>query len=178
MKAGHFLSALPLGRVVGLAVCGLLTAAPLHLQAQAQHASGGGTYFVAPGMRSEFQFDQAHVQCKVGHGVMPDGTVMQMFMSSTSVDSVVIDSAAKTATLTGSMVSIVKLRFTDGTTATLSETVPFVAIAQDSGTPGAGKDFFSLTVIYTDTPGLDQFDLFGSPATFAGTLVTGNVEVR
>ena len=25
---------------------------------------------------------------------------------------------------------------------------------------------------------LDQFDLFGSPATFAGTLATGDVEVR
>src|SRR5689334_25347577 len=95
----------------GLAVCGLLALVPLHLQARAQHASGGGTYFVAPGMRSEFQFNQAHVQCKVGHGVMPDGTVMQMFMFSTSVDSVTIDTAAKTATLTGSMVSIVNLRF-------------------------------------------------------------------
>src|SRR5438046_4082160 len=106
---------------------------------------------------------------------MPDGTVIQMYMFSTSVDSVDIDSAAKTVTITGSMISIVNLRFTDGTTANLSETVPYVAYAEDNGTPGAGVDIFSLTVIYTDTPGLDQFDLFGSPATFAGTLVTGNV---
>jgi hypothetical protein len=148
------------------------------LQAQAQHASGGGTYFVAPGMRSEFQFSQAHVQCKVGHGVMPDGTVMQMFMASTSVDSVSIDRAAKTVRITGSMVSIVRLRFTDGRTATLTETVPYVVNAKDNSTPGAGADFFSLTVIYKDTPGLDQFDLFGSPATFAGTLITGNVSVE
>ena len=76
------------------------------------------------------------------------------------------------------MVSIVNLRFTDGTTASLSETVPYVAYAEDNGTPGAGVDFFSLTVDYTDTPGLDQFDLFGSPATFAGTVVTGGVNIR
>ena len=148
------------------------------LQAQAQQASGGGTYFVAPGMLSEFQFNQAHVQCKVGHGVMPDGTVMQMFMFSTSVDSVTIDTAAKTATLTGSMVSIVRLRFTDGTSVTLTETVPYVATAKDNSTSGGGADSFSITVIYQDTPALDHFDLFGSPATFAGTLKTGNVVVK
>ena len=118
-----------LGRLVGLATCGLFASGALAVQAAAQHASGGGTYFVAPGMRSEFQFNQAHVQCKVGHGVMPNGTVMQMFMASTSVDSVSIDSAAKTVTITGSMVSIVRLRFTDGTVATLSETVPYVVHA-------------------------------------------------
>ena len=66
----------------------------------------------------------------------------------------------------------------DGTTANLTETVPYVAYAEDNGTPGAGVDIFSLTVIYTDTPGLDQFDLFGSPATFAGTVVTGGVTIR
>jgi hypothetical protein len=109
---------------------------------------------------------------------MPNGTVMQMFMASTSVDSVSIDSAAKTVTITGSMVSIVRLRFTNGTVAVLSETVPFVVHATDSSTPGGGGDFFSLTVVYQDTPGLDQFDLFGSPATFAGTLVSGNVTIK
>jgi len=108
---------------------------------------------------------------------MPDGTVMQMFMSSTSVDTVSIDNAAKTVTITGSMVSIVRLRFTDGTTATLSETVPYTAYAKDNGASG-GADFFSLTVVYKDAPGLDQFDLFGSPATFAGDLVTGNVVIK
>ena len=109
---------------------------------------------------------------------MPDGTVMQMFMFSTSVDSVTIDRAAKTVTLTGSMLSIVRLRFTDGTSATLSETVPYVAKAQDNSKRGSGGDSFSLTAVYQDTPGLDQFDLFGSPATFAGTLVTGNVTIK
>jgi hypothetical protein len=156
------------------------------VQAQAQHASGGGTYFVAPGMRSEFQFDQAHVQCKVGHGIVPDGTgtVMQMFMFSTSVDSVEIDSAAKTATITGSMVSIVVLRFTDGTTANLEETVPYVATAEDNGTPGAGVDTFSVEVMYdpnapTDQ-GLNQYIVFGKEptTTFAGTLDTGNVTIK
>ena len=109
---------------------------------------------------------------------MPDGTVMQMFMFSTSVDSVSINSTAKTVTMTGSMISIVKLTFPDGSTTELSEIVPYTAFAKDAGTPGAGKDFFSLTVDYTDTPGFDQFDLFGSPATFAGTLVTGDVVIR
>jgi hypothetical protein len=76
------------------------------------------------------------------------------------------------------VVSVVNLRFTDRTTANLRETVSYVAIAEDNSTPGAGADVFSITVIYTDTPGLDQFDLFGSPATFAGTLVTGNVTIK
>jgi len=178
MKIAYCSSSLRFGRIVGLLACGLLTAGRLSVQAQGQQASGGGTYFVAPGIRTQLQFDQAHVQCKIGHSVLPDGTVFQMFMFSTSVDSVTIDSAAKTVTITGSMVSIVNLRFTDGTTAKLSETVPYVAYAEDNGTPGAGVDFFSLTVDYTDTPGLDQFDLFGSPTTFAGTLNTGNVTVR
>jgi hypothetical protein len=177
MKIGRYTSGLHRGLLIALAACSSLSTGPLTIQAQAQHASGGGTYFVAPGMRSEFQFNQAHVQCKVGHGVMPDGTVMQMFMASTSVDSVSIDSAAKTVTITGSMVSIVELRFTDGTTARLTETVPYTAFAKDNSASG-GADFFSLTVVYTDTPGLDQFDLFGSPATFAGDLVTGNVVIK
>ncbi len=178
MKISEYFSALTFNRLFGVIACGLLATAGLAVQTQAQHASGGGTYFVEPGIRTELQFDQAHVQCKVGHSVLPDGTIFQMFMFSTSVDSVEIDRVAKTVTITGSMISIVNLRFTDGTTANLSETVPYVASAQDGGTPGAGLDTFSLTVIYTDTPGLDQFDLFGSPATFAGTLVTGNVTVR
>ena len=156
----------------------LFGAAGLGVQAQAQQASGGGNYFVEPGIRSEFQFDQARVQCKIGHSVLADGTVFQMLMFSTSVESVSIDSAANTVTITGSMVSIVNLRFTDGTTANLIETVPYVAYAKDGGTRGAGADFFSLTVDFTDTSVLDQFDLFGSPATFSGTLVTGNVMVR
>ena len=177
MKIDHYASALPLARLVGLAACGLLAIGLVPLQAQAQHASGGGTYFVAPGMRSEFQFKQAHVQCKVGHGVMPDGTVMQMFMASTSVDSVSINSAAKSVTITGSMVSTVVLRFTNGTTARLTETVPYTAYAKDNSASG-GADFFSVTVLYKNTPGLDQFDLFGSPATFAGNLVTGNVVIK
>jgi len=178
MRIRNYFLGLSPGRLIALAACGLVTTGGLTVQAQAQHPSGGGTYFVGPGIRSEFQFDQAHVQCKVGDAVMPDGTVFQMLMLSTSVDSLTIDSAARTVTITGAMVSIVNLRFTDGTTANLSETVPYVASAKDGGAPGAGEDTFSLTVVYSDTPGLDQFDLFGSPATFAGTLVTGNVTVR
>jgi hypothetical protein len=143
-----------------------------------QHASGGGTYFVEPGIRSEFQFNQSHVQCKIGHAVMADGTTLQMFMASETIDSVVIDSVAKTVVVTGTMVSIVRLRFASGGDATLTESVPFVMFGQDNGIPGADGDVFSLTVLYADTPDLDQFDLFGSPATFAGTLATGNIEVN
>jgi hypothetical protein len=101
-----------------------------------------------------------------------------MLMESITIDSVAIDSLTNTSTITGSMICIVQLRFTDGTSATLTETMLFVVFAQDNGTPGAGVDFFSLTVVYVDTPELDQFDLFGSPAMFAGTLETGNIEVH
>ncbi len=177
MRIRHSILNKHLDWIVGLTVCGILLTASL-VQAQAQHASGGGTYFVEPGIRSQFQFNTTQVQCKVGHAVFPDGTVFQMFMFSTSVDSIDIDTAAKTVTMTGSMVSTVVLRFPDGTSARLSETVPYVATAEDNGTPGADADFFSVTVDYTDTPGLDQFDLFGSPATFAGTLVSGNVTIK
>ena len=157
-----------------LGVTGLVPA-----QAQSHHASGGGTYFVMPGMLSEFQFSESHVQCKVGHAVLPDGTGFQMFMFSTDIDSVSIDSLAKTVTITGTMVSIVDLYFTDGTAVTLMEVVPFLAFGEDNGTPGAGKDYFELTVVYNaELPGLNQFDLFGSPATFAGVLASGNVVVR
>jgi len=147
-------------------------------QAAGSQASGGGTYHIEPNIRTEFQFSETHVQCKIGHAVLPDGTVFQMLMFSTSIDSVTINSAAGTVLIMGEMTSIVNLRFTDGTTAHLTETVPFLVQAADNGTPGAGADFFSLTVQYIDTPDLDQFDLFGSPATFAGILETGDVTVR
>lgn len=161
-----------------LALASLLTAGLFPVQALAGNATGGGTYFVEPGVRSEFQFSKALVQCKIGHAVLPDGTALQMLMFSTDIASVTIDSGAKTVSITGTMVSIVVLRFPDGTSVTLSETVPFTAFAEDNGTPGAGADFFSLTVVYTPTASLDQADLFGSPATFAGTLATGDVVVQ
>src|SRR5262249_2073046 len=153
MKILDYVADPRLGRLVRLIAGSLLMAGFMQTQAQAEHASGGGTYFVAPGMRSEFQFNEALVQCKVGHGVMADGSVMQMSMFSSGVDSVTIDRAAKTVNLTGSMLSIVRLRFTDGTSATLSEMVPFVAKGQDNGKRGSGGDSFSLTVVYQDTPG-------------------------
>ena len=149
----------------------------LHGQGGAAHASGGGTYILS-GIRTEFQFSETHVQCKIGNGVFPDGTVIQMYMESKTINAVSIDSSAKTVVISGTMVSEVRLRFTNGTSTTLTETVPFVAMAKDNATPGAGADTFSITVIYANTPGFDQFDLFGSPATFAGTLETGDVEVR
>src|SRR6266705_1219666 len=71
-------SSLRFGWVAGLVTCALFGVAGMGVQAQAQHASGGGTYFVEPGLRSEFQFNQAHVQCKIGHAVLADGTVFQM----------------------------------------------------------------------------------------------------
>src|SRR5262249_48311803 len=118
------------------------------VQARSDHASGGGTYFVKPGILSEFQFSQSHVQCKIGHGVLPDGTILQMLMLSTSVDSVTIDSTAGTILITGTMISTTRLRFTDGSTVTLKETVPYSAFAEDNGKPSANADFFSLTVEY------------------------------
>jgi hypothetical protein len=150
----------------------------VRVQATNDHASGGGTYFVKPGILSEFQFSQSHLQCKIGHGVLPDGTILQMLMFSTNVDSVTIDSAAGTVLITGTMISTTRLRFTDGTTVKLSETVPYSAFAEDNGKPGTNADFFSLTVEYVDTAELDQFDVFGSPATFSGVLESGNVTVR
>jgi len=155
----------------------LLSGVICALPARAADASGGGTYLLS-GIRTEFQFSQSHVQCKIGHGVFADGTVIQMYMESKTINAVTIDSSAKTVVISGTMVSEVRLRFTDGTSTTLTETVPFVAMAKDNATPGAGADTFSITVIYTNTPGFDQFDLFSSPATFAGTLDTGDVVVH
>ena len=179
MKIDHYVSALQLRGLISLVPCGLLAIGGVVLHAQAQDASGGGTYFVMPGVRSQFQFNVDHVQCKVGHTVLPDGTAFQMFMFSTSVDSVTIDSAAKSVTITGSMVSIVDLRSPIGTTVRMSETVPYTAYAKEGGTPGAQADFFSVIVLYdAHAPGPNQFDLFGSPATFAGDLLTGSVTVK
>jgi len=150
----------------------------LPYQSSGSQVSGGGTYFVEPGIRSEFQFSKSRVQCKIGHSVLPDGTVLQMLMFSRSIDSLTIDSTGKNVVITGWMISIVNLRFTNGATAQLTETVPYTAYAEDNGTPGAGTDFFALTVEYTNTPALDQFDLFGSPATFSGLLESGDVIVQ
>lgn len=143
----------------------------------ASHASGGGTYLLGD-IRTEFQFSNAHLQCKIGHAVFPDGTIIQMFMESKTVDTFTINSPARTVAITGTMLSTVRLRFPDGTSTTLSESVPFTAFAQDNATPGASADVFSVTVSYANTPGLDQFDLFGSPATFSGVVETGDVVVR
>src|SRR5437762_3269573 len=157
------------GWSAGLVTCALFGAAGLGVQAHAQQAGGGGTYFVEPGIRSEFQFDQAQVQCKIGHAILGDGTVFQMLMFSSSVESVSIDSAAGTVTITGNMVSIVNLRFPDGTTANLRETVPYMAYGKAVGKPGAGAAVFSLTDHYTDTYRLDQVDLFGSMDSVSGS---------
>jgi hypothetical protein len=166
-------------RIFKLFLCAGLTVSHVFpARASSSHASGGGTYFVEPDVRSEFQFNKAHVQCKIGHAVLPDGTTLQMYMASLSIQTTTIDSAAKTVLITGTMVSIVRLRFTNQTSTTLTETVPFVAYAEDNGTPGAGTDFFSLAVQYTPTAGFDQADLFGANATFSGTLETGKVEVQ
>jgi hypothetical protein len=134
------------------------------------------------GILSEFQFNEAHVQCKIAHAVMPEGTVLQMFMDGTSIDSVTINGVAKTAVITGRMTSLVRLRFPDGTASTLSESVPYVVNGQDDGMPGAGRDKFSLTVMYDSmapkSGGLSQAALFGSTAIFAGVLLSGNIVVH
>jgi hypothetical protein len=148
------------------------------------HASGGGTYSPGPGLLSQFQFSEAHVQCKIAHAVMPDGTELQMFMASTSVTSVTITGSA--AVITGQMTSIVRLRPPGGASITLSESVPFTVNAQDNGTPGAGTDFFGLTVTYNPNAplsgGLNQYKFFGATptnpnTTFSGVLLSGNIVV-
>src|SRR6266849_924379 len=92
----------------------------LPAQCGAAHASGGGTYILS-GIRTEFQFSESHVQCKIGNGVFPNGTVIQMYMESKTINAVTIDSSAKTVVISGTMVSEVRLRFTDGTFTTLRE---------------------------------------------------------
>jgi hypothetical protein len=147
------------------------------------HAHGGGTYSpTGTGFLSEFQFNEAHVQCKIAHGVLPDGTAIQMFMDSTSINSVSV--TGNTAVITGQMTSVVRLHPPGGGTVTLSESVPFNLNAQDNG--GVGKDFFGLTVTYNPNApgpgGLNQYKFFGAtPAnpttTFSGVLLTGNITV-
>jgi hypothetical protein len=164
-----------------LATCGIVVMSPHPARAASDHASGGGTYLVEPGILSQFQFSESRVQCKVGHAVLGDGTVFQMWMFSTDIDSVAINSANHSVVIHGMMVSMVTLNFPNGSRANLSETVPFTAYGKDNGTPGAGVDFFSLTVVYTPTPDLDQSDLFGALATFApfsGSIATGEVIVN
>ena len=112
------------------------------VQATNSRASRGGTYFVEPGVRSEFQFSQSHVQCKIGHAVLSDGAVLQMRMFSTSVDSVTIDSAARTVPITGTMFSIVQLRFTNGTSATLTETVAVFCLRTRQRHTRSGRGLF------------------------------------
>src|SRR4029077_9185672 len=55
---------LPKGWIIGLSIWSLCLTARFALAAEGSVAAGGGTYFVAPGIRTEFQFDSAHVQCK------------------------------------------------------------------------------------------------------------------
>jgi hypothetical protein len=105
-----------------------------------------------------------------------------MFMDSTRIDSVGINRATKTVVITGQMTSLVRLQFLNGASVTLIESVPFVMSAQDNGVPGAGKDFFGVTVVYNPNApgpgGLNQATLFGTSATFSGILISGNVVVR
>ena len=131
-------------KLVVLPLVSLALVAPV--RAAESGASGGGTYHIEPNIRTEFQFSEDHVQCKIGHAVLTDGTVFQMLMFSTSIDSVTINSTAKTVVITGKMISIVNLLFTNGTAANLSEAVPFVVFAADNGTRGAGKDFLIYLV--------------------------------
>src|SRR5216683_1734130 len=80
------------------------------VQATSGHASGGGTYHIEPNIRTEFQFTETHVQCKIAHAVLSNGTGFHMLMLSTSIYSVTINSADKTMLITGQMISIVNLR--------------------------------------------------------------------
>ena len=66
-------------------------------------ASGGGTYFVIEGVRSQFQFNPASLQCKVAQAGAPPG--LQMFMFSTAIDSFDLDGNEGTITITGQLAS-------------------------------------------------------------------------
>ena len=138
-------------------------------------ASGGGTYFVIEGVRSQFQFNPASLQCKVAQAGAPPG--LQMFMFSTAIDSFDIDGNEGTITITGQLASMTVTagECEDGCT----EIVDFIAVGEDNGTPGGGVDTFSLTVEYTG-PQRDIFDElgFGDPAMFGGTLESGSVNIH
>jgi hypothetical protein len=151
-------------------------------------ASGRGSYFVLPDTIAVFEFDENHVQCKVPRTVLPDGTDFFMLMISTDIESMTIDPAAKTVVMTGkTMTSLTQLRFPDGSSATLAESVPFVVNAKDNhDKPGAGSDSFSLSVNYNpDEPGpngLNQYKVFKAApdnpvTTFGGELVAGAITV-
>lgn len=173
----------PLLRVLAL-FAGILLATLGAVSVFAGSASGAGTHQVVEGVFAQFQFNHGGVQCKIAHGVLPDGTVIQMFMTSTTVDS--FDVSGNSATITGEMVSTTI--FGQGRDRiVLSESVPYVATGVDNATPGIGADDFFLTVEYSDTPG-QQGQIFEGgfgtcdgttcTITFGGTLVRGNISVR
>ncbi len=151
-------------------------------------ASGGGTYFVATGILSQFQFSPGSLQCKVATAP-PFAREFQMFMFSTSITDFRTDTHGfpPLVMVEGDMVSTTV--FGRGKNReVLTEVVPFEAVGEDAGTPGAGFDFFSLTVEYADVMGGQgpQFAglSFGScdgstcTITFEGTLESGNVRVH
>ena len=138
-------------------------------------ASGGGTYFVLEGVRSQFQFSPSSLQCKVAQAGAPPG--LQMFMFSTAIDSFDID--GNEVTITGQLASttVTAGECEDGCT----EVVDFIAVGTDNGTPGGGVDTFSLTVQYEDEGPQEGifFGLgFGDPAVFGSTVVSGNVNIH
>ncbi len=152
----------------------------------AHTASGGGTYFVAPGFLSQFQFSPGFLQCKIAEVGKP--TVFQMFMFSTSITGFATDTTVSppVAMVEGEMVSTTVLG-RGRNRQVLTEVAPFEAVGEDADTPGAGFDFFSLTVFYAAGGG--QGPLFASlgfgmcngttcTITFEGTLDSGNVRVH
>ncbi len=140
----------------------------------AHTASGGGTYEVAPGISSQFQFSPSSLQCKVAQAGAPPG--LQMFMFSTVIDSFDID--GNTVTIEGELASTTVTAgepCADGCT----EIVPFTAVGVDNGTPGGGVDTFDLEVAYSG-PQQALFDGlgFGDPAMFGATVELGNVNIH
>src|SRR5262245_37278730 len=113
-------------------------------------ATGRGSYFVLPDTLAVFEFDKSHVQCKVPRTVLADGTAFYMLMISTDTGSTTIGSTTQTVVITAkTMTSITELGFPNGTSAILTQSVPFVVKAKDNhDTPGAGSDSFSLSVNY------------------------------
>lgn len=157
-------------------------------------ATGGGVYEVLPDTPSDFLFSEKFVQCNVPpvslpkDFVLPSGFVVpfdlsfEMYMSSTKVDSSVIDGG--TVTISGTLVSLSILTPDDGSEPIrLVEKVPFTAVGEDNAPANQndgtdGSDFFSLMVPYTSTADLDQADLFTEEATFSGFVKEGDVVVQ
>ena len=162
-------------------------------------ATGKGTYAVAPQPLAEFHFVVAkqgpNPDLEPGLNFVQSATAgkdghrsFQTFMISTAIAPLAIstDSAGRTVTITGEMVSTTFLGV-GPERQPFAELVPFTAIGVDKRTPEAGADLFSLTVEYSANQaqgplfaslGLGECDATTCTITFAGPVKTGDIFVH